>query len=111
MARAEAVLDQLEKKVEQSKEKLRSRRARKVAWDEVNGKPKEDDRYAVLAELVENDPDAEDWEDDENETANGDAKVRVEAGDVSSALNDMSNQVVVDRTINLNMVAPEDEIT
>jgi hypothetical protein len=80
LARAEAVMDQLEKKKALSQVKLKRVRGRRALWDEVNGEAKEEVRKApkfqVLANgAVENEDAAADddeaWEDE-----NGDADMK-----------------------------------
>lgn len=60
-ARAEVVVDQLERKVDASKSRSRRQEQRRGQWENVNGAAKEETRRAMIAperELAE-----EEWED------------------------------------------------
>ena len=83
LARAEVVMEQLEKKVDGVKKRMRKRNARKGTWDEVNGTVtgtgREERRKAVQGEAgMEVDDDSK-WEDEAADqtrlASNGEKKI------------------------------------
>jgi hypothetical protein len=114
LARAEAVMDQLEKKKALSQVKLKRVRGRRAVWDEVNGEAREEVRKApkfqVLANgAVENEDAADDdeaWEDE-----NGDADMKpVEVIEVP--VTELKKLVVADHiAADIDLAAGLDEVT
>ncbi|RMZ84845.1 hypothetical protein DV737_g1002, partial [Chaetothyriales sp. CBS 132003] len=80
LARAEAVMDQLEKKVEGARSKVKKRRDRRALWEEVNAASVEERRktpklaFGVL-ESIEGGGDGDDGDDD------GDGAAEARGGD------------------------------
>ncbi|KIX08744.1 uncharacterized protein Z518_03401 [Rhinocladiella mackenziei CBS 650.93] len=106
LARAEVVLDQLAKKVDDASSRLRRRRERKSMWDEVNGTAKFDKMKVILSDNTEQ-VDGDEWEDEAMEAVKSEAKVVEDVNVPTTAA--ATKLVVVDRTTSAPMTDEEDE--
>ena len=76
-------MDRMEKKVEGTKKKARSLKARRKAWDEVNGTGRADRQEAVLRGTDLNVDEETEWEDEDEE---------YQANDVEMAQKEETNE-------------------
>lgn len=110
LARAEVVMDKLERRKVDSQQKMKKVRGRRAVWDEINGEAKEEQRKAPkFMALVEGNEDAEneDWEDVDEQ---GDQEMKSVDGVKLPASAAVSKLVVVDRTAS-NAGSDLDEIS
>lgn len=110
LARAEIVMDQLERKKVDSQDKMKKVRSRRAVWDEINGEAKEERRKAPkFLELVEGNDDQEngEWEDVDEQ---GDQEMKVVDGVELPGNAAVNKLVVVDRTAS-NAGSDLDDIT
>ncbi|ETN45011.1 uncharacterized protein HMPREF1541_09887 [Cyphellophora europaea CBS 101466] len=98
LARAEIVMDQLEKKKSESQVKMKKVRGRRAIWDEINGEAEEEKRKTPkLFSARGDDAEAEDqqWEDVDEQ---GDQEMKLVDGVQVPANAPVNKLVVVDRT-------------
>lgn len=110
LARAEIVMDRLERKKVSSQDKLKKVRSRRAIWDEINGEAKEERRKAPkFLELVDGNEDQEneEWEDVDEQ---GDKEMKIVDGVELPGNAAVSKLVVVDRTAS-NAGSDLDDIT
>lgn len=106
-----AVRDRMVKKVEVAGKRERRRRARKSAWDEVNGTGKEERRQAIMGEVEGEDKD--DWEDEEEQKKGDglDTEMKTDEGVTLTSTAATAEPVASDMTITANDTDEEDKIT
>jgi hypothetical protein len=116
LSRAEAVMDQMEKKVEGSQARSKRRRDRRALWEEVNDDAKEEQRKAPKFDVLQSVEDGGDdeWvdENDDQAVAGDDTEMKIVEGVKVPANAAAIQMVVVERPASTS-VAPEalDEIT
>jgi hypothetical protein len=112
LARAEAVMDQMTKKMDSAQCRTKKRRDRRALWEDVNDASKEARRTAPKFQVVTNDADDlnEEWVDEDGD---GDAEMKIIDGVKVPANAAGTKLVVVDRTASstASEVDELDEIT
>lgn len=109
LARAEAVMSQMEKKKVGADQKLKKRRDRRALWDEVNDASKEEQRKApkfdILQSVEANDGE---WEDEIDDAVGGDTEMKMVDGVRVPANAAAIKMTVVERPASAS-VAPTDD--
>lgn len=105
------VMDQLDKKVEHSKTKLKRRKARRGAWDDINGTGIEGQRKAASREMELDVEHNSEWEDEaEDSISREGSQEDLPLADVSLGLAGTRLELV-DRTASTLGTDDEDAIT
>jgi hypothetical protein len=108
LARAEAVMDQMTKKMDSAQSRSKKRRDRRAIWEEVNDASKEAKRIAPKFQVGTNDEDDlnEEWVDEDGD---GEAEMKVIDGIKVPAHAAGTKLVLVDRTAS-NTASEVDEL-
>jgi len=107
LARAEVVQDQLAKKVDDSKLRLKKIRERKTLWNETSSAATAFDRTKSILNQDADEMDGDKWDDDEEM---GHSESKVIDGVKLPAFAPGTVMVIVDRTASSNNTDAEDDI-